>query len=114
MKHKDIARKVVSNLIKPAAIEKRIEANSSKDLFGGPLDPEDPAKSDASNKDLFGNVVDSAERDRSDSVLPSKVQNSDTDAGDISTEDKDLNQGYDAAGKDSDDMYTGSGDGPLI
>ena len=110
---KDIAKAVVKNLTeKPAAIDKKIGAESSKDLFGAEVAPE-PASKDYSDVDLFGHVTSQAKADRSDAVLPEKVENTDSgnDNSEVAAE---LNQGYESSSSNADNMYTGSGDGPEI
>jgi hypothetical protein len=108
---KKIASKLVTfqqtTIVAPTPIEKEATMDKTLDLFGAGTS-DSPESSSESEKDLFGNDV----TDRENANLPPKVEN--TDKTDSNSPDlKDLDQG-DAATRNSDDRYTGSGDGPEL
>mgnify|MGYP001334574731 CR=1 FL=1 len=112
MNHTDKAKDIVGKLLgKKADITKEVPAmGSGKDLFGNEITPE-PA-SEVSDKDLFGQTkeVDAADREAAD--LPPEVKNSDENSDTSDTEK--LDQGYSTSSDKTDDVYTGSGDGPKL
>ena len=112
MTREEIAKSVVSKLLKEKSAEHVKEITASNDagsyiedldLWTGKNLEEGSPKKDT---DLFGHAEDTEDK----AQLPKKVENE--PKGDSeSDESKDLNQGYSV---DKGDMYTGSGDGPEL
>jgi len=111
MSDSDTAKKIVSKILnKSADITKEIPAGGSTDLFGNNIEPEQATK--VSDKDLFGQVKAVDKKDRDAAQLPPEKTNSDSNKETSDTED--LAQGYSTNSNKTDDVYTGSGDGPKL